>query len=176
MVLTPVCLRLVLVSRLADPSLQLHEAVEDMMSTFVPPSRPKSPVHSIVDDQETALFEAAERVTKSKPTSFERAEVGVVARDSEVLTMLQRRVNATSVSELPVYPTARKRFRTEQRLKWAEETLDPAVFEKLNDRYGKPSSNQCFKSEATLRHVLLPMMKRGFLDARDREALKCGCF
>ena len=62
-------------------------------------------------------------------------------------------------------PTVRRRFSTAQKKKWVEEHLDPRISVKLYDRNGKDSLSQCFKSEATLRHVLLPMMKRGFLEA-----------
>ena len=39
----------------------------------------------------------------------------------------------------------------------------PKLAEKLNQPFGKDTVSQCFSSEPTLRHVLLPVMKSGFL-------------
>ena len=74
-------------------------------------------------------------------------------------------------------PTVRQRFSTAQKKKWVQENLDERIRVKLYDRNGKDSLSQCFKSEATLQHVLLPMMKRGFLeeDSLERKVLPRVC-
>ena len=46
-------------------------------------------------------------------------------------------------------------------------TLSPRVQAMLNQKFGKENLTQCFKSEACLRHVLLPLWKSGFVDGES---------
>lgn len=43
----------------------------------------------------------------------------------------------------------------------------PGVTAKLDQAYGKDNLRQCFRSEASLRHILLPLWKSGFLHGLD---------
>ena len=53
---------------------------------------------------------------------------------------------------------------------WAEENLSPPrILAKLNDLHGKEHLNVSFKAEARLRHVLLPLCRRGWLSRSDQQ-------
>jgi hypothetical protein len=49
--------------------------------------------------------------------------------------------------------------------------LPPRVREKLNQKYGKENLQQCFKSQACLRLVLLPLLRSHFLQEGDWKKL-----
>jgi hypothetical protein len=52
---------------------------------------------------------------------------------------------------------------------FAKSTLPTSVQTKLNQSFGKPSLKHCFKSQAASRHILLPVIKSGFLSPADLE-------
>ncbi len=83
---------------------------------------------------------------------------------------------------LPPMPTVRQTYsrKTEKAKleKWAASgRVSDRVLVKVNDPHGKESVNQWFHSEATLRHCLLPIMRRGFLpvDGPERVMLRRTC-
>ena len=49
------------------------------------------------------------------------------------------------------------------------DSIDPRINAKLDQPFGKDNLRQCFHSQASLRHVLLPLWKSGFLCGRDHD-------
>jgi hypothetical protein len=76
----------------------------------------------------------------------------------------------TAASAL-VFPKLCDTYTTRQRERWVDTHLSDCIKVKLNDLNGKESLNQWFHAEATLRHCVLPILRRGFLDASDHAAL-----
>ena len=68
-------------------------------------------------------------------------------------------------------PTVREAFTqaAQRKFKHTLDVLDPRIRAKLEQPFGKDNLTQCFRSEASLRHVLLPLWKSGFL-AGDTES------
>ena len=79
--------------------------------------------------------------------------------------------------ELPPIPTLNNKYDRLERNCFVELQLESRVRAKLNDPNGKESLNQCFKSQATICHVLLPMIRMGYLpeDSPERKQLACVC-
>jgi hypothetical protein len=63
------------------------------------------------------------------------------------------------------HPTVKEAFTqaARNRFKAQLDDLDPRIRAKLEQPFGKDNLQQCFRSEGTLRHVLLPLWKSGFL-------------
>ena len=62
-------------------------------------------------------------------------------------------------------PTVKEAFTRESQRQFRLELAarDPRILAKLDQPFGKDNLTQCFRSEASLRHVLLPLWKSGFL-------------
>ena len=62
-------------------------------------------------------------------------------------------------------PTVREAFTqaAQRKFKHVLDELDPRIRAKLEQPFGKDNLTQCFRSEASLRHILLPLWKSGFL-------------
>ena len=62
-------------------------------------------------------------------------------------------------------PTIREAFTqaAQRKFKATLDELDPRIRAKLEQPFGKDNLTQCFRSEASLRHILLPLWKSGFL-------------
>ena len=56
--------------------------------------------------------------------------------------------------------------------KFAEKVLPPAIQAALRTTFGKDSIRHSFYAEKTFRHVLLPVLKSGFLPLRATKALE----
>ena len=58
---------------------------------------------------------------------------------------------------------------SQRRFRCILDGIDPRINAKLDQPFGKDNLRQCFHSQATLRHVLLPLWKSGFLFGRDQD-------
>jgi hypothetical protein len=79
-----------------------------------------------------------------------------LARNSKTNSLPQTRGNSTTKSEREFFVT---------------KILPPRVREKLDQKYGKDNLRQCFKSQACLRLVLLPLLRSHFLQESDWKNL-----
>ena len=75
---------------------------------------------------------------------------------------------STATTQDPILektPTLRETFTKASQRQFRQElyTLCPRVQAKLEQPFGKDNLRQCFRAEASLRHVLLPLWKSGFL-------------
>ena len=75
---------------------------------------------------------------------------------------------STATTQDPILektPTLRETFTKASQRQFRQElyALCPRVQAKLEQPFGKDNLRQCFRAEASLRHVLLPLWKSGFL-------------
>jgi hypothetical protein len=68
--------------------------------------------------------------------------------------------------ELPVLSKA---WTSKGQIAFLAQYMSSKICNMVNKKFGKPSLNHCFKSEATLRHVLSLLFATGFLDIEDPE-------
>lgn len=64
-------------------------------------------------------------------------------------------------------PTLRKAWTSKGQKEFLATCMSARTRALIERKFGKPSLSQCFKSEATLRHVLAPVFRSGFLDIED---------
>ena len=113
----------------------------------------------------TAVARAADAVCLSRSPPFPLVDEGdQYFRDSIVQ---QHHHGAVRAPTLPV-PTLRNAYAKKERESWIDKFLSESMKVKLNDKHGKESLKQCFKSEGVFRHCVLPMMRGGFLLMHDR--------
>jgi hypothetical protein len=94
--------------------------------------------------------------------------------------MVRRRASEHYPTASLVTPPSQATLRTvftqdaQRRFKATLGVLDPRVLAKLEQPFGKENLSQCFRAEAALRHVLLPLWRSGFLagSSDDWSALK----
>ena len=93
---------------------------------------------------------------------------GTAAKIAEDTTLYPRVSVVTEVHDRPqngqykVQPTLRNTVARAERESFVQR-LPTRVQVKLDQQFGKDNNAQCFKSEASLRHVLIPLMKSGYL-------------
>jgi hypothetical protein len=78
--------------------------------------------------------------------------------------------NASTAENLP---TLSKAWKRKERESFLNSCMSDRVKAILNRKFGKPNINQCFKSEGTFRHVVIPLFRTGHLDIdspSDRQA------
>jgi hypothetical protein len=72
-------------------------------------------------------------------------------------------------------PTLRETFCRADMEEFVDRELVPRharIRAQLEQPFGKDSIDQCFKSEATFRHALLPLLYSGFIDEQSRAYLR----
>ena len=70
-------------------------------------------------------------------------------------------------------PTLRQSYTKSQLETFAEHQCSARVQALLNEPNGKENINQSFRTEATFRHCLLPLLKSGFLDDDSWARVAC---
>ena len=114
---------------------------------------PDSPVGSpLTLGDDTRALEAANAVAISTPVftveDKEYPRVSLVTHQHQSLAGL---------ASFPL-PTVHHTHTKSAWDKWVEDNLSSHILVKLNDKNGKDSLHQCFKSQAVLWHCLLPMI------------------
>ena len=71
------------------------------------------------------------------------------------------------VANSPRLPTLAKAWTKKGQEAFLQSNMNDHTRALVNQKFGKPSLTQCFKSEATFRHVLPILFRLGFLDADD---------
>lgn len=69
----------------------------------------------------------------------------------------------------PIPAPQRNKVRKADREMFVKKVLPSSVQVKLDQAFGKPNLKQCFKTEATFRHVCIPVLRSGFLDDDDLD-------
>ena len=96
--------------------------------------------------------------------------MSLVTTQSTATTTVTHRASPASARGVPIFlppPTVQASTTHREREAFVA-TLPTRVQAKLNQPFGKDNLAQCFSSEASLRHVLLPLYKSAFL-SRDHE-------
>lgn len=65
-------------------------------------------------------------------------------------------------------PTLKQTWTKPEQQRFLRKHMNQHIRNIVNQPFGKPSLNHCFKTEATLRHVLAPLFRSGFLCMNDR--------
>lgn len=71
------------------------------------------------------------------------------------------------VASSDALPTLAKAWTKKGQQEFLRQYMSPKIQAMANQQYGKPSLSCCFKSTATLRHVLAPIFRLGYLDIDD---------
>ena len=88
-----------------------------------------------------------------------------VTLDSSEIELIGNSVGGPLITNSKFTPAARQEF-------LSDPAKVPAKYRRhLEQDYGKNSLRQCFTSEASFRHVLLPVLKGSYLDDSDRASL-----
>jgi hypothetical protein len=89
-----------------------------------------------------------------------------------VVTMTNKPPDLDKTSKTNLLPRTRGNSITKrEREFFVTKILPSRVREKLDQKYGKDNLRQCFKSQACLRLVLLPLLRSQFLQENDWKSL-----
>ena len=134
------------------------------------PECPSSPSGVSARPQLASIEALADRIAPlqlSDPSPDDTEEVF----PSPFSSLVPKVVPPNTAASALVFPKLRDTYTTRQRERWVDMHLSDRIKVKLNDPNGKESLNQWFHAEATLRHCVLPILRRGFLAASDHAAL-----
>ena len=136
----------------------LHDRSPFILPAHQLPECPPTPPLSVPTvDIDNKLAAALEKLCVTPPTEDEM-EDDVCPKESVASRLAQ-----PTEKPLQPIPSLRNSYTKREREQWVDDNLSDRIKVKLNDKNGKESLKGCFKSEAVLRHCLLPMMRRGFL-------------
>ena len=146
---------------------------DDMPDSYLAQECPVSPAtRELTDDP--VIDEHAVLISQGHTVAQQLPSLPTLEKDAEyypktsLVVMDAQRQRGEKIPPLPSLQQAY--YSKSEREQWARDNLSPRILAKLNDPHGKESIDQCFKAEATLRHCLLPMLRRGFLEMGSPES------